>query len=64
MDRSTATCSLPHHLPQVTDMAIIAETINGIVIDDDLMALFGNEAAAEQAPSPSPAVALGASGWA
>ncbi len=49
--------------PQVTDMAIIAETINGVVIDDDLMALFGEDGA-EAAPGPSPPVELGASGWA
>lgn len=46
-------------------MALVAETINGVVVDDDLLALFGNEAAAaEAAPGPSPPVALGASGWA
>lgn len=44
-------------------MAIIAETINGVVIDDDLMALFGEDGA-EAAPGPSPPVELGASGWA
>lgn len=49
---------------QVVEMAIIFETINGVVIDDDLMALFGTETAAEEAPGPSPPVALGASGWA
>ncbi|KAI7845294.1 hypothetical protein COHA_001137 [Chlorella ohadii] len=48
---------------EVTDMAIIAETINGVVIDDDLMALFGGDGA-EAAPGPSPPVELGASGWA
>lgn len=58
-------CLHVHTRLQVADMALVAETINGVVVDDDLLALFGNEdAAGEAAPGPSPPVALGASGWA
>lgn len=45
-------------------MAVVAETINGILIDQEYLAFAGEGAGAGAAPAPAAAAQLGASGQA